>query len=112
MFTVTGPGSPGVLANMPTAIEHHVEWISDCIAHMQARGSTRIEASEQAEEAWGDHVRTVAERTLYPRANSWYLGANIPGKKRVFLPYVGGFLPYTTRCAEVAAAGYEGFSLR
>ncbi len=112
LFMVTGPGSPGVLANMPTAIEHHVEWIADCIAYMRTQGATRIEASETAEEAWTDHVRAVAERTLYPRANSWYLGANIPGKKRVFLPYVGGFLPYTTRCAQVAAAGYEGFSIR
>jgi cation diffusion facilitator CzcD-associated flavoprotein CzcO len=111
MFTVTGPGSPGVLANMPTAIEHHVEWIADCIAHMGAHGLTRIEATEDAEQAWIDHVRAVAERTLYPRANSWYLGANIPGKKRVFMPYVGGFLPYTTRCAQVADRGYEGFAL-
>jgi cyclohexanone monooxygenase len=96
---------------MPTAIEHHVEWIADCIAHMGAHGLTRIEATEDAEQAWIDHVRAVAERTLYPRANSWYLGANIPGKKRVFMPYVGGFLPYTTRCAQVADRGYEGFAL-
>jgi cation diffusion facilitator CzcD-associated flavoprotein CzcO len=111
MFTVTGPGSPGVLANMPTAIEHHVEWIADCIDHMRAHGLTRIEPTEEAEQAWVDHVREVAETTLYPKANSWYLGANIPGKKRVFMPYVGGFLPYTKRCAKVAARGYEGFAL-
>ena len=109
MFTITGPGSPAVLANMPTAIEQHVDWIGDCIAHLGEHGLTRIEATEEAEEAWVDHVRDVASLTLYPQANSWYLGANIPGKKRVFMPYVGGFLPYTTRCAQVAAAGYQGF---
>jgi len=111
LFTVSGPGSPGVLANMPTAIEHHVDWIADCIAYLAEHGLTRIEATEAAEGAWVDHVRAVADRTLYPLANSWYLGANIPGKTRVFLPYVGGFLPYTTRCQEIADAGYEGFSL-
>ena len=88
-----------------------MEWIADCISYMQAKGLTRIEATDHAEEAWVDHVRDVAELTLFPRANSWYLGANIPGKKRVFMPYVGGFLPYTNRCAEVAEHGYEGFSV-
>ena len=112
MFTITGPGSPAVLANMPTAIEQHVEWIGDCVAHLRTHGLTRIEATAEAEEAWVDHVRQVAELTLYPQANSWYLGANIPGKKRVFMPYVGGFLPYTLRCAEVAERGYEGFALQ
>jgi cation diffusion facilitator CzcD-associated flavoprotein CzcO len=111
MFTVSGPGSPAVLVNMPTAIEHHVEWIADCIDYMRARGLTRIEATTDAEDAWVEHVRAVAERTLYPRANSWYLGANIPGKTRVFMPYVGGFLPYTERCREVAERGYEGFAV-
>jgi cation diffusion facilitator CzcD-associated flavoprotein CzcO len=111
MFTVSGPGSPAVLVNMPTAIEHHVEWIADCIAYLRAHGLTRIEATTDAEDAWVEHVHTVAERTLYPRANSWYLGANIPGKKRVFMPYVGGFLPYTERCKEVAERGYEGFAV-
>ena len=108
MFTITGPGSPSVLANMPMAIEQHVEWISDCITHLRERGGTRVEATEEAEEAWVDHVRQVAEMTLFPKANSWYLGANIPGKKRVFMPYVGGFAPYQQRCDEVAANGYEG----
>jgi cation diffusion facilitator CzcD-associated flavoprotein CzcO len=111
MFIITGPGSPAVLANMPTAIEQHVDWIADCIAYMRARGLTRIEATAEAENAWVDHVHDVASHTLYPLANSWYLGANIPGKKRVFMPYVGGFLPYTTRCAQVAERGYEGFAL-
>ncbi len=110
MFTITGPGSPSVLTNMPVSIEQHVEWIADCISYLRERGMTRIEATEEAEEAWVDHVRQVAEGTLYPRANSWYIGANIPGKKRVFMPYVGGFLPYRQRCDEVAANGYEGFA--
>ncbi|MBV8982995.1 MAG: NAD(P)/FAD-dependent oxidoreductase, partial [Acidimicrobiia bacterium] len=111
LFTISGPGCPGVLANMPTAIEHHVEWIADCIAYLRANGFTRIEASSDAEDAWVEHVREVAERTLYPLADSWYLGANVPGKKRVFMPYVGGFLPYTQRCQKIADGGYEGFTL-
>ena len=112
LFTITGPGSPSVLSNMPVSIEQHVEWISDCIEHMRARGVTRIEATEQAEEEWVEHVREVAGLTLFPQASSWYLGANIPGKKRVFMPYVGGLLPYRQRCDEVAEHGYEGFELR
>jgi cation diffusion facilitator CzcD-associated flavoprotein CzcO len=110
MFIITGPGSPSVLTNMPMAIEHHVEWITDCISHLQEQELTRVEATPEAEEAWVEHVRQVAEATLFPRANSWYLGANIPGKKRVFMPYVGGFAPYQKRCDEVVAKGYEGFA--
>jgi cation diffusion facilitator CzcD-associated flavoprotein CzcO len=112
MFVITGPGSPSVLANMPTAIEQHVDWIGDCLTYLREQGITRVEATEEAEEAWVDHVRDVAELTLFPLANSWYLGANIPGKKRVFMPYVGGLAPYRQRCDEVAAKGYEGFVLR
>jgi cation diffusion facilitator CzcD-associated flavoprotein CzcO len=111
MFTITGPGSPSVLANMPTAIEQHVDWISDCIAYLRAEGLRRVEASADAEEQWVEHVRQVAELTLFPLANSWYLGANIPGKKRVFMPYVGGLMNYRQRCDDVAAKGYEGFVL-
>jgi cation diffusion facilitator CzcD-associated flavoprotein CzcO len=110
LFVVTGPGSPSVLTNMPLAIEQHVEWIADCIAYVRQRGQTRVEATEEAEEAWVEHVRNVAEATLFPQTNSWYVGANIPGKKRVFMPYVGGFAPYRRRCEEVAANGYEGFA--
>jgi cyclohexanone monooxygenase len=110
MFVITGPGSPSVLTNMPLAIEQHVDWIGDCISYLRQQGLTRVEATEEAEEAWVDNVRGVAERTLYPQANSWYLGANIPGKKRVFMPYVGGFAPYRKRCDAVAANGYEGFA--
>jgi cation diffusion facilitator CzcD-associated flavoprotein CzcO len=111
MFVITGPGSPSVLTNMPLAIEQHVEWISDCIAYLRERGLSRVEATEEAEAAWVDHVREVAELTLFPLANSWYVGANIPGKRRVFMPYVAGFAPYRQRCKAVATAGYEGFAL-
>ena len=111
-FTITGPGSPSVLSNMPVSIEQHVEWISDCISYMREQGLGRIEATVDAEEAWVEEVRVIANETLFPLANSWYLGANIPGKTRVFMPYVGGMAPYRERCDEIAAKGYEGFVLR
>lgn len=112
MFTITGPGSPSVLTNMPTSIEQHVDWIGDCIGHLRDRCLARIEATEDAERAWGEHVTEAAHRTLLPMAStSWYLGANVPGKPRVFLPYAGGFAAYTRRCDEVASAGYDGFAL-
>ncbi len=112
MFTITGPGSPSVLTNMPTSIEQHVEWISDCIEHMLQRDLQRIEATEDAENAWVAHVNEAADRTLLPLANSsWYLGANILGKPRVFMPYAGGLANYIQICDDVAANGYEGFTL-
>ena len=111
LFTITGPGSPSVLSNMPVSIEQHVEWVSDCISHMREKGLARIEATETAEEAWVDHVREAADLTLFPLANSWYLGANIPGKKRVFMPYVAGVFTYRQYCDEVVRKGYEGFEL-
>ncbi len=111
LFTVTGPGSPSVLSNMLPSIEHHVDWIMNCIVSLKARRASTIEATEQAENAWVAHVNEVAGMTLYPRANSWYMGANVPGKPRVFLPYVGGVPEYRRKCAEVAANGYEGFRL-
>jgi cyclohexanone monooxygenase len=92
------------------AIEQHVEWIANCISYLRQHGLTRVEATAEAEEAWVEHVHEVAESTLFPRANSWYLGANIPGKKRVFMPYVGGFAPYQKRCDEIVTNGYEGFA--
>ncbi|MCW5761221.1 MAG: NAD(P)/FAD-dependent oxidoreductase, partial [Phenylobacterium sp.] len=109
LFLVTGPGSPSVLCNMAVAIEQHVEWISDCIAWMGERQMGAIEASEPAQDAWVDHVNEVANGTVYPQADSWYMGANVPGKPRVFMPYIGGFPVYRDKCAEVAANGYEGF---
>lgn len=111
LFIITGPGSPSVLSNMPVSIEQHVEWISDCIAYMRDNAFAQIDATEEAEDEWVDHVGEIAGFTLFEKANSWYLGANIPGKKRIFMPYVGGVFPYRQRCDEVAAKGYEGFAL-
>jgi cyclohexanone monooxygenase len=111
LFIVTGPGSPSVLCNMAVAIEQHVEWISDCIAWMGQRQLGAIEATAAAQDAWVDHVNEVAYETLFPLANSWYIGANVPGKPRVFMPYIGGFPTYRQTCEEVAAKGYEGFAL-
>ena len=111
MFMITGPGSPSVLSNMIVSIEQHVDWITDCLVYMRARGCDRIEPTLTAEDAWVDHVNEVAWRTLYPLANSWYMGANVPGKPRVFMPYVGGVGAYRQKCAEVAANDYEGFRL-
>ena len=111
LFTITGPGSPSTLANMIVAIEQHVEWISTCIATMRERGVTVIEAEQDAEDAWVAHVNEVANRTLFVLANSWYMGANVPGKPRIFMPYVGGFGLYRRKCLDVASNGYEGFRL-
>lgn len=111
LFMVTGPGSPSVLGNMPTSIEQHVDWICELIAHMRAAGAARAEPTTDAEASWGSHVQELAAETLFPQADSWYLGANIPGKPRVFLPYIGGFGTYRKLCNEVAEKGYEGFAL-
>jgi cyclohexanone monooxygenase len=111
MFMITGPGSPSVLSNMTTSIEQHVDWITDTIKHLKENDLENIEATAEAEDAWIDHVNAVADMTLYKYANSWYLGANIPGKPRVFMPYVGGVGAYREKCDEVAANGYEGFVL-
>jgi cyclohexanone monooxygenase len=111
MFTITGPGSPSVLSNMVVSIEQHVDWIADAIAYADGHGFAAMEATPEAEDRWVDHVNEVANATLYPRANSWYIGANIPGKPRVFMPYVGGVGPYRQQCDEVAAKGYQGFDL-
>ncbi|MGA8049741.1 MAG: NAD(P)/FAD-dependent oxidoreductase [Burkholderiales bacterium] len=110
LFTITGPGSPSVLTNMLVSIEQHVDWIADCIAHLRAHGQATIEARAEAEDAWVAHVNAVADRTVYPLCNSWYIGANVPGKPRVFMPLLG-FPSYVKKCEEVAARGYEGFVL-
>ena len=110
LFTITGPGSPSVLCNMPVAIEQHVEWITDCIAHMRAHGLTRVEAETEAMDGWVAEVNAAANATLLPQAHhSWYLGANVPGKPRVFMPYAGGMARYREMCTEIAAKGYQGF---
>ena len=112
LFTITGPGSPSVLCNMPVAIEQHVEWITACIADMRQHGVARIEPTPEAVDNWVDHVNEAANATLLPQArHSWYLGANVPGKPRVFMPYAGGMARYRETCAGIAANGYEGFLL-
>jgi cyclohexanone monooxygenase len=111
LFIITGPGSPSVLSNMVPSIEQHANWIAACIDWMRARGHLRIEPVADAQEAWVAHVNEVANGTLYPSCNSWYLGSNIPGKPRVFMPYLG-FPAYVEKCTDVVAKGYEGFALR
>jgi cyclohexanone monooxygenase len=111
-FMITaGPGSPSVLSNMLPSIEQHVDFVADCIAHMGARQLATVEATEEAQDAWVAHVNDVANMTLFPKGNSWYVGANIPGKLRMFLPYIGGYPVYVQKCNKVAANGYEGFAL-
>jgi cyclohexanone monooxygenase len=111
LFTITGPGSPSVVSNVIVAIEQHVEWITDLLVTARASGTTRIEAAADAEDDWVGHVNHLADETLYPAANSWYLGANVPGKPRVFLAYVGGIGRYQEVLDDVAAAGYRGFDM-
>jgi len=113
MFTITGPQSPSVLSNMPVSIEQHVEWISACLAYLRKNNFATIEATIESEEQWIAHVAGVVNTTLMPGANSWYMGANIPGKPRVFMPYLGpaGVGGYRQKCDEVAAKGYDGFML-
>lgn len=111
LFIMTGPGSPSVLANMVTGAEQHAEWISDCIKFIEDNHLSTIEATEKAQNDWVEHVNTVADTTIYPTCNSWYLGANIPGKPRIFMPYIGGFQRYERRCLEIQAGGYTGFML-
>ncbi|MFI5040618.1 MAG: alpha/beta hydrolase fold domain-containing protein [Acidimicrobiales bacterium] len=112
LFMITGPGSPSVLSNMVVSIEQHVDWIMDCLVQQRAEGFERIEPTEQAVAGWVQHVNDFAAITLMPRANSWYMGANVPGKPRVFLPYPGGVDRYRTVCNEVVASDYLGFERR
>jgi len=114
LFTITGPGSPSVLSNMMVSIEQHVDWITDCLAHLRDNNIAVIEPTAAAEDDWVHHVNTVATGTMFtaPSCNSWYLGVNVPGKIRQFMPYVGGVGKYREKCDAVAANGYEGFELR
>jgi acetyl esterase/lipase len=109
LFFITGPGSPSVLSNMTVSIEQHVDWVLDCLGHLSACGFDVIEPTETAEDGWTQHVNDCADITLYPAANSWYIGANVPGKPLVFLPYCGGFDFYRASCDEVVARDYLGF---
>jgi cyclohexanone monooxygenase len=111
MFTITGPGSPSVLSNMIVSIEQHVEWIADCVEHLRKNGISTIEASERAETEWTEHVHEIASTMLYSKGNSWWKGANVPGKPVVFMPYTGGVGRYREICNEVAAEHYRGFTL-
>ena len=108
-FMITGPGSPSVLSNMVVSIEQHVEWVARCLDDLRARGFDTIEPTAQAEAGWDRHVADCAAITLFPKAASWYMGANVPGKPRVFLPYAGGVDAYRAVCEEVVDQGYLGF---
>ena len=112
LFMITGPGSPSVLTNMMVSIEQHVDWVTDCLLHMRAQGLEILEPTLAAEDDWVEHVNVVAHKTLFPLAASWYMGANIPGKPRIFMPYVGGAGKYRQICDEVVAEGYKGFQFQ
>jgi cyclohexanone monooxygenase len=112
LFNIAGPGSTSAFTNVIVAIEHHVDWIADCIRHLQAQGKTLIEADARAEADWIAHVNAAARRTVFLSCNSWYLGANIPGKPRMFMPLADGFPRYADHCADVARKGYKGFMLQ
>ncbi len=111
MFTVTGPGSPSVFSNVIVSIEQHVDWIANCLGYMQEHGKTNIATTEEAESAWVDQVNELVSKTLFPQANSWYLGANVPGKPRVFMAYIGGVGNFRKICDQVSADGYPGFEM-
>ncbi|WP_235677076.1 flavin-containing monooxygenase [Mycolicibacterium porcinum] len=111
LFNIAGPGAPSVLANMVLHSELHLNWVADAIAHLDAQGAPAIEARADAAAEWVEECTRRAAETLMPQANSWYLGANIPGKPRVFMPFVGGFGVYGEIIADVAAAGYKGFDI-
>jgi cyclohexanone monooxygenase len=111
LFTITGPGSPSVLSNMPVSIEQHVEWIGRLVKQLVEEEAAYAEATEEAEQAWTEHVAAVANETLYPKAASWYMGANIEGKVRMFLPYIGGVGRYRTICDGIADSDYRGFRI-
>jgi cyclohexanone monooxygenase len=112
LFMVTGPGSPSVFSNMVVSIEQHVDWIADCLRYASEHEFNNVEASADAENAWVDHVNLLTGYTLFPVANSWYVGANVPGKPRVFTPYIGGVENYRQKCDDIASKGYEGFAFR
>ena len=111
-FTVTGPGSPSVLSNMLPTIEHHVDWISECLCYLRESEVTVIEADLDAQDTWVEHGNQIAAGTLRYTCSSWYLGANVPGKPRVFMPYIGGMPAYRKICENVVSRGYKGFTLR
>ena len=113
LFTIQGPGSPSAATNFVTALEQHVDWISECIVHLRANGIRTIEALPSAQQEWIDHTTELVAPTVlvHPTCNSWYNGGNVPGKKRMYMGYVGGIPEYRRRCDEIAATGYTGFKL-
>ena len=111
MFNIAGAGSTSAFTNVIVSIEHHVDWIADCITYLDSNRLATIEPTEAAEADWAEHVNRAAARTVFLSCNSWYLGANIPGKTRMFMPLAWGFPAYADRCAKVAHDGYEGFTL-
>ena len=111
LFTITGPGSPSVLASMIQAIEQHVDWMVDCMAHMRDIGAETVEPIQHYEDEWVEHVNEVSKVSLRSTCSSWYVGANIPGRPRVFMPYIGGFPVYVQKCNEVMTNGFEGFAI-
>ena len=114
LFMITGPGSPSVKSNMMVSIEQHVDFVTESIVYMRDRELELMEPELASEDEWVDHVQEVANKTLFPRANSWYMGANIPGKPRLFMPYIGGVGTYRRKCEEIVADGYKvsAFSVR
>lgn len=112
LFIITGPGSPAVLSNMMVSIEQHVDWITDCLVYLREHDLHVIEPTLEAQDNWTEQVAAIAAHTLYPKANSWYMGANVEGKPRGFMLYIGGMTAYRTTCDEIAADGYRGFALR
>jgi cyclohexanone monooxygenase len=111
LFTITGPSSPSVLSNMAVSIEQHVDFVTDAVEHLRDNGYAAINPTVEAEDEWLAHVEEVGNATLYPIADSWYVGANVPGKPRVLMAYIGGVGAYRERCNQIAANGYEGFQL-
>lgn len=112
MFNINGPGSPGVLATMVTGAEYHVDWICDCITWMQTNRLSRIDAEPEAQENWVEKVNEIGNKSIRSQCDSWYVGANVPGKPRVFMPYAGGFPNYVNECDQVSKRNYEGFSMQ
>jgi cyclohexanone monooxygenase len=112
LFTITGPASPSVFSNMMISIEQHVDWIADCLVHLRDTGKAAIEASQEAEDSWVEHNNEAGNATLYPLANSWYMGSNVPGKPRVLMPYIGGVGVYREECDAIVADNYRGFVTR
>jgi cyclohexanone monooxygenase len=111
LFVVNGPGSPSVLVNMALTSQQQVDWIAEALAAARSGGFSGMEATAGAASAWGDACRSISTGSLFLQAKSWYVGANVPGKPRVLLPYVGGLPRYEAECDDVASSGYRGFDL-